>query len=371
MAEASDGEYDNTNRAFLQAFLARSTLTFEEAKAIIASILSVHGRPSLIFSQSWTISMLTITLEKREYLVEDVTEADFNNFIATANHAISSFDLEIRSTFHQLTRKRVYALINSTSDDLTQLATIHTPDEISFLKRVLDSMFETHNTPQYEIMAITSMQAIALAKAPSEAARRETQNGTETQGSTGQGLTMMQAEKMLKSLVDEGWFEKSRKGYYSLSPRALMELRGWLSATYNDVDDEDEGGDGRRIKTCLGCKEIITTVSTGDRWNLRVLTSLQGQRCARRECQCRLHDICTQQFFRSQDVRLCPWCKTGWTGNDFVGERAAAGMKEKPKRRQRSGINDGGSFARQHSPADVQENGDEPEVSDVDVEHED
>ena len=208
--------------------------------------------------------MLIFPLEKREYLVEDVTEADFNNFITAANYAISPFDLEIRSTFHQVTRKRVYALINSTSDDLTQLATIHTPDEISFLKRVLDAIFETYNTPRYEIMAITSMQAISLAKTPSENSRSETQNGTETQGSTGQGLTMMQAEKMLRSLVEEGWFEKSRKGYYSLTPRALMELRGWLSETYNDVDDDEEESDGKRIKTCFGCKEIITTVGMAD-----------------------------------------------------------------------------------------------------------
>ena len=44
MEEEPDGGYNNTNRAFLQAFLACSTLTFDEAKAIIASILGVHGR---------------------------------------------------------------------------------------------------------------------------------------------------------------------------------------------------------------------------------------------------------------------------------------------------------------------------------------
>lgn len=75
---------------------------------------------------------------------------------------------------------------------------------------------------------------------------------------------MMQAEKMLKTLVEEGWFEKSRKGYYSLSPRALMELRGWLMETYNDVGDEDEDEEEERVvrvKLCFACKEIITVVS--------------------------------------------------------------------------------------------------------------
>ena len=126
-------------------------------------------------------------------------------------------------------------------------------------------MFETYNTQRHEIMAITSMQAVQLAKAPTED-RRQTQNGNETQGSAGQSLTQVQAEKMMNTLVEEGWFEKSPKNFYSLSPRALMELRGWLLETYNDVEDEEDdeaGGEdsvSKRIKLCFACKEIITTV---------------------------------------------------------------------------------------------------------------
>ena len=202
--------------------------------------------------------------EKRETLTEDVTQSDFNSYISAANNAISPFDLEIRSTYHQTTRSRIYAIVNSTSDPITQLATIHSADEISFLKRVLDAMFETYNTARHEVMAITSMQAVKLHKAPNEDIR-QTQNGSETQGSAGQSLTMIQAEKMLKTLVEEGWFEKSRKGYYSLSARALMELRGWLFETYNDLDDDDDEVEDedriRKIKLCYACKEIITTVS--------------------------------------------------------------------------------------------------------------
>ena len=192
-----------------------------------------------------------------------MTESDFNAYVTAANNAISPFDFEIRSTFHQTSRKRVFALVNSTSDPITQLATTHSADEISFLKRVLDAMFETYNTSRHEVMAITSMQAVRLHKPPSED-RRETQNGSATQGSAGQGLTMTQAEKMLKTLVEEGWFEKSRKGYYSLSPRALMELRGWLIESYNDPGEDDEDVDGDhalKIKQCYACRDIITVVS--------------------------------------------------------------------------------------------------------------
>ncbi|KAI9859061.1 MAG: hypothetical protein M1830_006320, partial [Pleopsidium flavum] len=42
--EEDQTQYNNTNRAFLQAFLARSTLTFEEAKPILAAIFTAHGK---------------------------------------------------------------------------------------------------------------------------------------------------------------------------------------------------------------------------------------------------------------------------------------------------------------------------------------
>lgn len=152
--------------------------------------------------------------------------------------------------------------MNATEDPIIQLATSHTADEISYLKRVLDAMFETNNTSRQEIMAITSMEAVRLCKAPVENSR-ETQNGSATQGTSGQHLTMVQAEKMLKALVEEGWFEKSSRGFYSLSARALMELRGWLLDTYNDPEDAEDDDEERqiRIKRCLACKEIITAVS--------------------------------------------------------------------------------------------------------------
>lgn len=200
-------------------------------------------------------------LEKREILSEDITEADFNRFISAANARISSFDLEIRSTLHQTSRERIYALVNLSSDPMTQLATTHSAEEISFVKRLLDAMFDKFNTQRQEVMAITSMQALKFVK-PSSEARRETQNGSETQGSLGQGLSYVEGEKMLTMLVEEGWFEKSRKGFYSLTPRALMELRQWLETTYNDHEEEEYEDAVPKIKRCFACKHIITTVSS-------------------------------------------------------------------------------------------------------------
>ncbi|KAJ5633182.1 DNA repair protein Nse1 [Penicillium lividum] len=299
--------YNDSNRAFLQAFMGRSSMTFDEAQPVLAAILSVQ----------------------REETVDptDITEEHLSSYISAANTAISPFDLEIRSSFRQTPKQpdqentdtpptRVYALVNTTSDPLTQLATTYSADEIAFVKRLLDYMFDTNNNRLCEGMVITSMQALNI-RSSAEANRRRSTNAAQTQTGAAQSLTMTQAENMMKHLVDEGWLEKSRKDYFSLTPRALMELRGWLVSEYND--ETDDGRRMNRIKFCAACKDIITV----------------GQRCGNRDCRGRLHDHCMRNFFRIQRAEKCPVCKADWPGDNFVGERAAAaGARRQTNARQ-------------------------------------
>lgn len=187
-------------------------------------------------------------------------ESVWNDYISALNGALEAYDLEIRTTLHQKSRERVWALVNCSSDAFTQLATLRSAAEMAYVKRLLDAMFDTHNTERHEIMALTSMQAVGLAKggprvSQSHEARDNAVNGEEEPAAAGSqpSLTLVQAEKLLQTLVDEGWFEKSRKGFYTLSPRGLMELRGWLQDTYNDEGDD-------KVKSCYACKDIVTMV---------------------------------------------------------------------------------------------------------------
>lgn len=279
-----DSEYGSKHIAFLQALFSHQTITFEEAKPIIAAIETCE-RP------------------ERPTPTEDVDQTDFDGYIHAINDHISPFDFEIRNSIHQKSKERVYALINNTSDALTQMSTVHTADEIAFVKRVLDAMFDTHNTPQAEVMAITSMQALKLSKDPNR-------NQTQTQSAQA-GLTMTQAEKVLADMTAEGWFELSDKGYYSLSPRALMELRSWLVHTYNETaeeDDEDDEESYERIKNCSQCRDIVTV----------------GQRCPNLPCNARVHNHCVRNMFRTQrESEKCPKCSTDWKDAPPVGEEAA------------------------------------------------
>lgn len=223
-------EYEDLNRAFVQVFLARNVLTFEQAQPLLASIFNIH--------------------EKKSISAADVTQEDFTSMIAAANDALSPLDFEIRSTFHQETRERYYALVNTTSDALTQIATIHSTDEIAYVKRLLDYVFETNNVEKREAMCIAGKEALNLVRA----GRRDT-TGDESQTQAKLNLTSTEAESLLSQLIVEGWLDKSPRGFYSLSIRALMELGGWLLETYNDDENRIQ-----KIKSCQACKEIITTV---------------------------------------------------------------------------------------------------------------
>ncbi|PHH86239.1 hypothetical protein CDD83_10532 [Cordyceps sp. RAO-2017] len=292
--------YNDSHRAFLQALLARGSVTFEESQAILAAIFdAANGGDGNVRP-------------------DQISQADFQAYIEVVSDAASLFDFEIRSTVHQLSKQRIYALVNTTSDPQTQLATTYNPEEVAFIKRALDGMFDKYNTPRMEVLALTEMQAIKFAR-PN---RRNSQvDGAEqSQGSSDRGLKHSEVERVLASLVEGGWFEKSRHGFYSVTPRALLELRPWLIDVYNDPDAGPD--DWQRIKFCEACKDIITT----------------GLRCPEPSCTLRLHDICQEAFWRARRTQDCPKCSREWTtSSSYVGERAITMTEAYRRGRKRSG----------------------------------
>ncbi|KAI0011622.1 putative DNA repair protein Nse1 [Xylariaceae sp. FL0662B] len=329
--ENIQGQYNDGNRAFLQAFMARGTMTFKESRPILAAIFSAQ--------------------EDEHTEPDQVTREDFQSYVSAASQAISHYDLEIRSTMHQKRKERVYAIINTTSDPMTQLATLHSAEEIAFVKRVVDAMFEQYNSSRMEVMCLDEMQANKLRTAPRVVNNDDVDmaDGAESQPQTQslKGLKPSEAEAMMRSMVDEGWFERSRDGFYSLSPRALMELRSWLVESYNDPDAGE--GKWQPIKFCEACREIVTV----------------GQRCSERDCLARLHDICQDAFWRTRRECKCPKCHRDWTGSHFVGERAVTETEAYQRGRRRSGRGGRHSNLVEQIMHDG-ENGDEAEDGDGD-----
>lgn len=360
----SSSAYDTTHRAFLQSFLSHSTLTLTTARPILAAILTAASSNDD---------------HPRTTLANDITEAEFTSYINSLNVALSPYDFEIRSAIPQTgcsntqtqtngerngdrrsagagaENERIYALINTTSDPQTQLATTYTPAEIAYIKRLLDAMFETYNVQSgREICAVTEMQAAQLSRVSGSSSRRSMGSSTQQQRTNGddedgdgndtatqqtqqtQSLTLPQATTVLKTLVHTGWLMHptsipGAKNYYVLSPRALLELKNWLFETYNEPpeegEEEDEGVE--RIKTCKGCSEIV----------------ISGQRCADKGCGVRMHDFCVGAVMRASGAgrgagggeRKCPECGKGWTGREFVGVRAVKEVGERWLARQGGG----------------------------------
>lgn len=240
----------------------------------------------------------------------DVTQTQITSTIHTLNERITPFDLQIRCTRNQHTKALTYALVNNTSDALTQLATRFSPGEISYIRRLLDHMFDTNNTPNREIMALKHHEASSLARTSRRNRQSQMHAGADDDTTTpaDPGITIQDADAVLDHLVNTAFFQKSPHGFYSLAPRALMELRAYLKETYNESADESEDGRERvRIRDCEGCRELVT----------------HGIRCDERECGVRWHDQCANNFYRGKTAenRKCPACRTLCSGKVFVGER--------------------------------------------------
>ncbi|KAI0502763.1 Nse1 non-SMC component of SMC5-6 complex-domain-containing protein [Xylaria bambusicola] len=320
------GQYNDGNRAFLQALLARGTMTFAESKPILAAIFTAQENEPVEPSQ--------------------ITQEDLDSYISAASDAISPFDLEIRSIMHQIRKERVYAVVNTMSDALTQLATLHSPDEIAFVKRVIDAMFEKYNTPRMEALCLDEMQANKLRVPPRPDNDDEAMENGEMQSQAPKGLKSSEVETVMRSMVNEGWFERSREGFYYLSSRALLELRSWLLESYNDPDAEE--GEWQRVKFCEACKDVVTI----------------GQRCVERDCLIRLHDYCADAFFRTRRSRACPKCSKEWSGRHFVGERAVTETEAYQRGRRRSGK----SARHSNGTESIMQDGDEEGEGEIDEE---
>lgn len=207
-------------QCLLQSFFSQNAFTEINLRALIAELLHNGQR-------------------------DDVTRETINATITTVNEDISNLDFEIRRTIDQSDSTDIWVLCNTTSDPQTQLATVHSQNEIQFFKALLDHIFVKNNTHRTELLAVAHMDAVRCAN-PSGG------------GSGSINLSKAQAETALKQFVDEAWLQKSDAGFYTLTARSVMELQGYLRDTYNDDAQDDSESAG--LKTCFACKEFLTMV---------------------------------------------------------------------------------------------------------------
>lgn len=163
--------------------------------------------------------------------------------VSRINTAIADFDLEVRKTFDQTTGTPIWAIVNTTSDSMTQLATTHNASEIAYFRTLLSAIFDTSNSVHEEVFAVKSTDAVNLSSADKV------------------NLTKSAGEVALHEFIREGWLEKSRNGFITITERGLQELKEYLMEMFNDMDEEG-GGRVDKMRTCHTCQEIITKVQS-------------------------------------------------------------------------------------------------------------
>jgi len=236
----------------------------------------------------------------------------WGEFLASVNKSLDPLDLELSRIRNEVTGKDVYALVNRREDEIARIASDYSPLEIAYFRALVEQIMLAPNS-SYSISSLAALREVNTLTSP---------------------MTKTQAESVLASFVAKGWLLKSKKGRYSLSPRALLELQPYLKSTYPD-----------EILDCTICFEILT----------------RGRACPRANCRVRMHSACYEAYRRSNSK--CPACGEDWgrVGNDRVVDvgEAAAPKDEWPRRTRRS--------ATAEESEDDNEQGDADADGDVDV----
>ncbi|KAI6150360.1 Nse1 non-SMC component of SMC5-6 complex-domain-containing protein [Pisolithus tinctorius] len=262
----------DVQRLFLQAVFSRGILSYNHALVLWEKCVDAvkAANPALDVHAS----------DRRQ---------EWDAFVNRINDSLNPLDLEFRHVLDEETGKEMYAVVNTRGDEIAQMATDYSPTEIAYFRAVVEQIMLAPN----ECYSLSSLAAL-----------REV-NALKT------NMTKSQAETILNSLVARGWLLKSKRGRYSLSTRALLELSPYLKSNYPDECLE-----------CTICMEIVT----------------RGVACNTPACQTRIHHHCFRRLPAKQ-ARSCPTCQCNWPQDGRtlrpIGEAAIKDGQDEGRRRSR------------------------------------
>ncbi|KAJ7470701.1 Nse1 non-SMC component of SMC5-6 complex-domain-containing protein [Mycena latifolia] len=207
-----------------------------------------------------------------------VDQDEWDAFVAKLNESLNPLDLEFRHLQEETTGRVMYAIVNRKDDEIAQMATDYTPGEIAFFKAMVEQIMLAPRGA-YSVSSLAALREISALKPKSN-------------------MSKSQAEVVLASFVAKGWLLKSKRGRYSLSPRALLELQPYLKSTYPE-----------EVIECVICFEMMT----------------KGVACPTPNCQVRMHYHCFTKWTARN--RSCTTCKRDWPVDPSdmipIGEGAA------------------------------------------------
>ncbi|KZP24800.1 hypothetical protein FIBSPDRAFT_909748 [Athelia psychrophila] len=267
---------NDVSRLFLQAVLSRGMLSEKLAMTLWAKCIdAVKGADESLD------------------IPHNGSKASWEAFSAKINDSLDPLDLHFGGQQDETTGRRMWAIVNKKGDDIAQMATDYSAQEIAYFKAIVEQIM----LARHEAYSISSFAAL-----------REVNNLKSNMSKT-------QAEVVLGSFVAKGWLLKSSRARYSLSTRTLLELSKYLKETYS----------GELIE-CTLCMEILT----------------RGIACFTPNCKTRMHRHCFKNYRRNPKTTGCPSCKIEWP-QDYnvegpllpVGEDAVKDGQDEGGRRPR------------------------------------
>jgi hypothetical protein len=194
-------------RLFLQAVFSRGFLSEKLALTL------------------WTKSIEAVkAADEALDIPNDGSRAAWDDFVAKINNSLDDLDLEFRHLHDEATGRAMYALVNRKGDEIAQMATEYTAQEIAFFKAIVEQIILAPNEA-YSVSSLAALREVNALKS---------------------NMTKAQAEIVLASFVAKGWLLKSQRGRYSLSTRTLIELYKYLKETFGD----------EYILECTICMEV-------------------------------------------------------------------------------------------------------------------
>ncbi|KAJ7774760.1 Nse1 non-SMC component of SMC5-6 complex-domain-containing protein [Mycena metata] len=264
----------DVQRLFLQAVLSRGVLSGKLAQTIWAKCKEavMAADDSIDIAHSGNV-------------------ADWEAFVVKVNKELDPLDLEFRHQLEEVGGKDMYAIVNRKGDEIAQMATDYTPGEIAFFKAMVEQIMLAPRR-SFSISSLAALREVSALKPKSN-------------------MSKTQTEIVLASFVAKGWLLKSKRGRYSLSTRALLELKPYLESTYAD-----------EVLECTICSDIIT----------------KGVACPQENCQVGMHYSCFTKYTRTR--HQCTSCTKDWPadpdGMSPIGEGAVRDGEDGKRRVRKS-----------------------------------
>lgn len=202
-------QFSDFDRAFINAFLSRRSITETEAIEIISKLYKVEGKNDPV----------------------EVLPA-----VQKLNSVLDDLGMTINISKHQDSGEMVYTMINTVSNSITMLATAYAPEEIAIFKEIIDLVF-TKGKDSGDDEGYVEYKDIL---------RSRQVNAWK--------ISIDGLKRLIYRLGDEDWLKVVTDGNrISCTPshRALIELEGIIKDKY--------GPDGvNTLKSCRACHKIFT-----------------------------------------------------------------------------------------------------------------